>query len=331
MVALTACAAWTVTFAAIADASPSPVSRFKFANLPAPVYYDAAHALEAGDPCEVAVVVIHGWGGGVKVSGELVPLMNALGKAVAPNTAAPYVIAPLFPRRRLLKKHGVPEDGRAVWNDSWGRDLSKPGIPGDDWRGGGDAVGVQLSSFEVVDSIFALLGDKTRYPALKRVVLTGFSAGGQFVSRYVAVGKGVVQEGVEVRYAAMAPSTELRLNPDVTWHYGLKDRPRYSAKMTDAQILENLSSRRVWRACGTEDVGAGGLDSCPAAMRQGSNRYERFRNFEAYLKKYPAWAKQVSFHALEGLGHKSIRAHTEKVFLEYVLGKDWPHCDHQQQ
>ena len=90
---------------------------------------------------------------------------------------------------------------------------------------------------------------------------------------------------------------------------------------TDAQILENLSNRRVWRACGTEDVQEGGLDVCPAAMAQGTNRYERFRNFEAYLKKYPGWTKQVSFHALEGLGHKSIRAHTGKAFVEYVIGR----------
>lgn len=321
MVAMTACAAWTVAFAAVADASPSSVSRFRLEKLPAPVYYDAVHALESGDRCEVAVVVVHGWGGGVKVSGELVPLMKALGKAVGTEDAAPYVVAPLFPRRRLLKKCGVPEDGRAVWNDSWGQDLSKPGVSGDDWRGGGDAVGVRLSSFEVIDSVFTLLGDKTRYPALKRVVLTGFSAGGQFVGRYVAVGKGIVRDGVEVRYAAMAPSTELYLDPDVTWHYGLKDRPRYPAMTTDAQMLENLSSRCVWRACGTEDVKSGGLDNSPAAMAQGANRYERFRNFEAYLKKYPGWAKQVSFHALEGLGHKSIRAQTEKTFIEYVLGK----------
>ena len=90
-------------------------------------------------------------------------------------------------------------------NESWGVDLSRHGLPDDDWRGGGDAAGVKLSSFEVVDAILLALGDKQRYPALKRVLVTGFSAGGQFVGRYVAVGKGFVREGVEVGYAAMAP------------------------------------------------------------------------------------------------------------------------------
>ena len=55
---------------------------------------------------------------------------------------------------------------------------------------------------------------------------------------------------------------------------------------------------------------------------QGENRYARFRSFEAYLKQFPGWAKQVSFHAIEGVGHDSITAHTEQVFVDYALGRD---------
>ena len=296
-------------------------SRFRLAEVSAPVYYLAPNALEAGSRCETAAVIVHGWGGGIEITGDVEPFAAALAKAVGPSGVAPYVVAPLFPRRRLMVKKGLPDDGRAIWNDSWDRDLSKHRLPDDDWRGGGDAVGTRLSSFEVVDAILALLGDKSRFPALKRVVVTGFSAGGQFVGRYVAVGKGAVREGVEVRYAAMAPSTELRLDPDVAWHYGLKNRPRYPAMTSDEQMLKNLASRRVWRACGTEDVLGKSLDVCPDAMKQGANRYERFRNLEAYLKQYPDWAKQVSFHAIDGIGHKSTVAHTEKVFIDYVLGR----------
>ena len=123
----------------------------------------------------------------------------------------------------------------------------------------------------------------------------------------------------------MAPSTELRLDSGVVWHYGTKDRPRYPAAVPEKQMLANLSSRRVWRACGTADVKKGALDVCPAAMAQGANRYERFRNFETYLKRYPGWAKQVLFNPLEGLGHESVRAHTGKAFVEYVLGSGRQH------
>ena len=295
---------------------------FQMTGLPASVYYFAPHRIEDGSRCETAAILIHGWGGGLRLTGDVEPFAAALAKAVGPSNTAPYVVAPLFPRRRILVKKGIKDDGRAVWNDSWGRDKSVHGEPDDDWRGGGDAAGMKLSSFDVADAILLALGDKERYPALKRVIVTGFSAGGQFVGRYVAVGKGFVRDGVEVRYAAMAPSTELRLDDDVIWHYGIKGRPRYSAQMTREQMLNNLSRRRVWRACGTEDVLGKALDVYPAAMQQGKNRYERFRSFEEYLKQFPEWAKQVSFHAIKGIGHESKVAHTEKVFIDYALGGD---------
>ncbi len=298
------------------------VRDFQFADLPAPVHYCAVHPVEDGDPCTLAVVLIHGWGGGCGPAAELGPLRNVLAVAVGKSVAPPYVIEPMFPRREIMKRKGVPEDGRAVWNDSWGKDLSKRGVPDDDWRGGGDAAGVKLSSFEVIDRLLATLGDRTRYPNLKKVVLTGFSAGGQFVGRYVAVGKGFVRDGVKVTYAAMAPSTELRLDPDVMWHYGIKGRPRYPAQTSDSQMLANLSSRRVWRGCGTKDVLGmpyTSLDSCPAAMAQGANRYERFRNLETYVQRYPEWARQVTFHAFEGVGHKTVIAHTDPAFIDFVV------------
>ncbi len=291
---------------------------FNLSDTPAPVYYTAFSPLEKGSKCKVAVLVVHGWGGGVKANGEVESVSKALSAATGKD-GAPYVVGPMFPMRSALKKTKAGDDGRAVWNDSWGKDLSKPGSPADDWRGGGDAAGVEFSSFDVIDRIFEALGDKKRFPNLKRVVLAGYSAGGQFVSRYVAVGKGEVRKGVEVKYAAMAPSTELRLDPDVSWHYGTKDRPRYPAKTSDKQMLENLSSRRVWRACGTADVKKGALDVCPAAMAQGPNRYERFRNLEKYLKKYPKWAKQVSFRDLPDVGHNSRPAYSDSGFVDYVL------------
>ncbi len=67
--------------------------------------------------------------------------------------------------------------------------------------------------------------------------------------RYAAVGKGVATQ--------MSASTMrrwhhrlLRLDEDVSWLYGLKDRPRYAVGLTRADILKNLASRRQWNACG---------------------------------------------------------------------------------
>ena len=308
---------------------PSPqdgIGRFRLEGVEKTFYYDAPHALEQGAACEIAVVLVHGWGGGIRRAAAMAPLMRALAQGTGQGVAPPYVVAPLFPRSDLLSRFGSAACDLAQWNVSWKeKNRSVRGKAQDDWRGGGDAVGTTMSSYDVIDRIFAVLGDRERYPNLKRVVLSGFSAGGQFVGRYVAVGKGKVREGVEVAYVAMAPSTELRLDPELEWRYGIKGRPRYSAALTEQEILANLSSRRVWRGCGTKDVLAKphtALDSSPEAMSQGTNRIERFWSFKRYLKRFPTWEKQVSFHAFDGLGHNSLGAYGDPAVVDFMLHGD---------
>lgn len=291
-------------------------SVFELAGFPAKVYYGAETALEKGSPCELAVVMIHGWGSGVEPSGNGGVIRAG---AAAHGVKKPYVVQPMFPRRTVLKKNKVAADGRAVWNDSWdGKNALK--LAADDWRGGGDAVGQSFSSFDVVDRIFSVFADAKRYPSLKRVVLTGFSAGGQFVCRYVAVGKGAVRPGVTLDYVAMSPSTEFRFEPETKWHYGLKGRPRYSAGLPNEQIMSNLSARRVWWGCGEKDVTSRSLDVAPEAMAQGANRLLRFRGFREHVKKFPAWEKQLSFREIPAIGHESSKAYADSELRTFLLG-----------
>lgn len=297
--------------------------RFMDPEVPVAVYYDSASPIESGAKCRAAVVLIHGWGGHVR---KLLPAFNkALASRAGTPDNTPYVIAPLFPRRSTLRADSdVEYDGRAVWNDSWeGKPLDEIGSAADDWRGGGDADGTRFSSFDYVDRIFARLGDRRLFPNLTRVVLAGFSAGGQFVGRYAAVGRGVVRDGVEVVYMDMAPSTEFRFDRDQPWHYGLKGRPRYSASLTEGDIMRNLCSRRVWRGCGAEDTLGRphtALDMTPPAVLQGQNRLERFRGFEKYLEAYPEWKRQCSFHVFENIGHNEVLAYPTKQVLDFVFG-----------
>ena len=317
----------TLSFAATANTiSPDApkLQRFEFSGLAARVFYNAESPLEKGSPATLAVVHVHGWGSGVVVAKEEIPLIQALRAAVKPDDVPPYVISPLFPRRAILKRNKEQVDGRAIWNDSWKGTLADAVAPNDDWRGGGDAVDTHLSSYDVIDLIFATFSDKSRFPNLKRVVMTGYSAGGQFVGRYAAVGKGIVREGITLEYAAMAPSTELRLDPNVSWHYGLKKRPRYSAALTFDQILGNLSRRRVWRGCGDADTKGPdqtALDVSPFAIPQGKNRYERFLNFKEYLKQFPAWEKQVSFYTFKGMSHNNAAAHSSPALISFIVGQ----------
>ncbi len=308
---------------------PVPYNRYRFpagADVP-PVYYDAYSPIEEGSRSEVAVVLIHGWSGRVKSS--LPPLMGGLRRrAGETGVPTPFVIAPIFPRRETLALNNEPDDGRAVWGDSWADEDSHPdqmGLAADDWRGGGDANGTSFSSYDCIDLIFSRLADRSAFPNLKRVVLAGFSAGGQFAGRYAAIGKGVVREGVKVDYIAMAPSTEFRFEKDVPWLYGLKGRPRYAARLADEDIMRNLCGRRVWRGCGSLDIEGRpitSLDMTPPAVAQGANRFERFKSFARYLDAYPDWKRQVSFHVFEGISHKEALCYPDPVVVDFIFNGD---------
>ena len=276
-----------------------------------PVYYAASKPVSEGDNGRLVVIVIHGWGGGTGILKEVKDLQKSLGGI--------YVVSPLFPRAQIMKSHKIELDGRAIWNDSWPRDLTKPGLPDDDWRGGGDANGTQLSSYDVIDTLLAKFSDRKLYPNLKRIALVGFSAGGQFVGRYVAVGKGLPESDIEIIYAAMAPSTQLFPASGEIWHYGLKNRPRYSLNLGEEQILENLRTRRCFYACGLRDTLERDLDKTPPAMRQGKNRYVRFLNFKSMVESDSVWKANSTFHVFETLGHQAYAAYADPSFLDYVF------------
>lgn len=286
---------------------------YRFEGIEPAVYYTAVSPLSEGFDGETVAIVIQGWHGGVKVHKGYIAMQSTLKDA--------YVVSPMFPRAESMKKNGVELDGRAIWNNSWPLNLTVPGTADDDWRGGGDAEGTELSSYEIIDLLLAKLSDKTLFPNLRKVALIGFSAGGQFVGRYVAVGKAEVAPHIEMRYVALAPSTFLIPEPNDSWHYGLKGRPRYSRNISEEQIMENLRSRRCLHGCGVLDTLEKDLDMTPLAMKQGRNRYVRFENFKELVSKDPRWSEVTTFHAFEGIGHESQKAYTDPFFVNYVLGK----------
>ena len=289
-------------------------SIYRLEGIEPTVYYAATKPLTEGCDGETAVIMIQGWHGGVQVLKEQLALQESMGDDV-------YVISPMYPRTEMTQEYNIEPDGRAIWNESWPLDLTIPGVPDDDWRGGGDANGTELSSFDIIDNLFARLSDKTLFPNIKRIALVGFSAGGQFVGRYVAVGKGEVGEGIELKYVAMSPSTFLRLEPNDTWHYGLKNRPRYCREISEEQILENLRSRRCLHACGALDTLEKNLDKTATAMKQGHNRYVRFQNFCKVVEADERWREVVTFHTIDSIAHEAIKAYADPTVVNYILGE----------
>jgi hypothetical protein len=79
---------------------------------------------------------------------------------------------------------------------------------GDSWRSGGMAVThPDLSSFDFMDQIVTKLANKRVFPNLRAIVVTGHSAGGQFVARYQMSNHVHDSIGTPMSYVVANPSS----------------------------------------------------------------------------------------------------------------------------
>ena len=179
---------------------------------------------------------------------------------------------------------------------------------GNSWRSGGVAAGTTLTSFDLADEILRRAGARTVFPNLQVVVITGHSAGGQFVTRYEMANRVHDTLGVQLRYVVANPSSYAY--PDSTrpatvkgktdfrrfkgrscdsydrWPYGLAERTGYAKTATVDELRKQLIERPTTYLLGERDVRpVDGFDASCAAMAQGATRLARGRAFAAYLNQ----------------------------------------------
>lgn len=214
---------------------------------------------------------------------------------------------------------------------------------GQSWRSGAPAVSAKaLTSYDFMDELLRRLARKDVFPNLKAIVLTGHSAGGQYVSRYEM--SNVVHEtlGVPVTYVVSNPSSygypdgnrpvdggkEFRPFGDARncttydrWPYGLGGRIGYAAKLSDEQVNKQLVSRpTIYLLGGLDILPLAGFDSSCPAMAQGANRLERGISFATYLKeKYGAAQHSVTQVPL--CGHNARCMYTAEPALPILFPK----------
>ncbi len=189
---------------------------------------------------------------------------------------------------------------------------------GDSWRSGGMATSDdRLNSYDLMDEILRKLARKQEFPNLKAIVVSGHSAGGQFVTRYEMTNKVHDSLGVPVTYVVSNPSSyawpdsnrpvndgaafrPYRDRRNCTtydmWPYGLEKRGSgYAAAIPEEQLKKQLPARPVTYLLGELDVmPVGGFDSSCPATAQGPTRRERGEAFAKYVnEKYGAHHKVV--------------------------------------
>ena len=201
------------------------------------------------------------------------------------------------------------------------------------WIRGDEAINNQLvSSFELLDFLVGQLGNKTLFPNLKNVVLTGHSAGGQLVQRYAA-GSGIDQQMdyIHFRYVVTNPGSYLYLskrrpfqvNLDCAYNdykFGLDHLNRYMENVSIPKLINQYTSKDVVYFLGEQDIRSDDIDqSCPAQF-QGKTRLERGRAFKAQLaEEFPLAQHQL--YSVPGVGHTQYGMYTSELGQKILFQK----------
>jgi hypothetical protein len=184
------------------------------------------------------------------------------------------------------------------------------------WRFGYPSInGPNVSSFRIIDDIIALLADSQHFPNLKQIVVTGFSAGGQFANRYAAIN--TMQQQIEqqsnhrlqFRYVVGSPSIYLYMDakrwnaasqsfrkmngsrcPANDYPYGLgnlRASTAYVRNLSAAQIYGQYGQRDVYYLIGQNDTNRdSGLTTGCESDAQGANRVERGQRYYQHIQQF---------------------------------------------
>ncbi len=184
----------------------------------------------------------------------------------------------------------------------------------------------EVSSFEVMDHILALLGNSANFPALKKITVTGHSAGGQLTQRYALASVAdkalpkikftyiVLNPGSYVYLTANRPlAVNQTLCPRYNdYKYGLENPNQYVSQLQKDELVFNYLNRQVIYLIGDKDVIAEGIDqTCPAAL-QGNQRAERAFNFKMQLDQEFPMHKHAIF-PVPGVGHTQWGMYTSEI------------------
>ena len=269
-----------------------------------PVY--RTHALATGDASvNRAVIVVHG------IDRDADAYFNTMVQALRTAAVLDSVIV-VAPHFQTL------DDGPLADEPTWSSEGWKQGD-----LSAAESPLARISSFAAVDTLVRIFADRSRFPRLKSIVITGHSAGGQFTHRYAGTSPGVEGlSGLLIRFVVANPSTYLWLRgerptassfalPDTAacrdwndWPYGLSNRNTYAKAADDATIRSRLTSRDVRILLGSADTLTSNLDMSCGGNLQGSRRYDRGNALVRFMGQYFPGNGHAQAVA-PGIGHSS--------------------------
>ena len=238
------------------------------------------------------------------------------------------IVAPLFLNQHDKDAGGV-DDNQIYFKDS-GWEVA--GIS----RGPDDFT---MSSFKMVDQFVDYLLDKSNFPNMEKVVLTGHSMGAQANLRYAILTKRSTDD--PLGFLVANPASFLYVSRDRSestddcgnydeWPNGIGGAatvPAYGrnrVKHHKQELVDNFRSRDVMFAFGLNDNG-GSTGNC-AKNTQGATRLERAANYVKSLSNmdggFPSNFKAVF---LSRISHQDYPTLAHPVSLKYMFGGSIPH------
>ena len=320
------------------DASPSCTEWVSLAGSARSLIYRTYSLDSRNEQITRALVMVHG--AGRDADHYFTTAVAAAFLARALDDA--IVISP-----RFASNNGTCRDALAPNEANWP-------CTGNSWRSGGAASNAaQVTSFDLMDAVLRKLARKEMFPNLRTIVVTGHSAGGQYVTRYEMANKVHDTLGIPISYVVANPSSYAYLDParpaldtgnvcvscpsakagdvrpyadarDCTtfddWPFGLKKRAGYAESVSDDQLKKQLAARPTTYLLGEIDIlPLGGFDSSCPAMAQGPTRRARGEAFAKYVnEKYGA---QHKVEIVSLCGHNARCMYTADPTLPLVFPK----------
>lgn len=222
------------------------------------------------------------------------------------------------------------------------------------WKQAQPAVGpVPVSSYAVLDALIAHFADRNLYPALRDIVITGHSGGGQVVQRYAATSRledQLRRVGIGLRYVVANPSSYVYFSDErpgadghfgpvdaracrhfARWHYGLHDVPAYVVNRSAGDLARTFVSRNVTYLLGMDDTDPNDpeLDKKCGAEMEGPNRLMRGLYFFGYLRAHFGPALRHRLVQVPGAGHNERKMYmspcSQAVLFDQPIPQSCPH------
>lgn len=219
------------------------------------------------------------------------------------------------------------------------------------WRIGDESVSSKkrkmddaFSSFSLVDSMIARACNPKLFPKLKKIIVIGHSAGGQFVSRYSGMTPMPnILRGYKFRFIIMNPSTYMYLDdrrpvktttdltfsrPDTTGCGSFNDYPRgfenlnpYATKIGTETIKQQFLKRDIAFILGGSDVDMNdsSLDKTCGGNLQGRFRLERGQFYYAYLQLFSKKGKIHRVEVVPNVAHSGEKMINNSITRKYLF------------